>query len=93
MHKDLHTSFILLKDENNPYRTEDPLNEFYREDLIYLDNFHQSDNEAQNFKFVYSYVKNTIKPDYSEYHEDIATIITKINISKIISGSIIKPHT
>jgi hypothetical protein len=39
INKDIYTSFLLLKDENNPYQTEDPLDEFYRENHIYLDNF------------------------------------------------------
>jgi hypothetical protein len=37
--KDREVIFILLKDEMNPYKSEDPLNEFYREDQIYLDNY------------------------------------------------------
>jgi hypothetical protein len=30
--KEREVIFILLKDEMNPYKSEDPLNEFYRED-------------------------------------------------------------
>lgn len=37
--KDREVKFILLKDEMNPYKSEDPLNEYYREDQIFLDNF------------------------------------------------------
>ena len=46
LNKDDYSSFVLLKDENNPYKTEDPLDEFYREDHIYLDNFQKRDFEA-----------------------------------------------